>query len=235
MIRSLPLICSTCGKEFVPQEQLYYRHEPTLQDVRSLKLVCRSCIDAWLEKWRVASALFQERDYVLTVTVTLENGTVYENLDCTPLEEEELVITGEDMPEAAQRQLYEKYSQWQRERDFHQLEDCFFVPKEDGTFSVSLLTRGGERYDDLIVTFAEDGCLVTNRAVPDYISAQLSVALKAYKAQEIKLTSVANPLPRSARSGDNARKRHFNTGFSDSYSENNFGNSFTTREKPWKI
>lgn len=235
MIRSLPLICSACGKEFTPQRQLYYRHEPALQDLRSLKLVCPDCIDAWRKKWHIASALFQERDYVLTVTVTLENGTVYENLDCTPLEEEELVITGEDMPEAAQRQLYEKYSQWKRERDFQQLKDCFFAPREDGSFSVSLLTRGGERYDDLVVTPTEDGGLVTDRAVPDHILTQLSVALKAYKSQEIKLTSVANPLPRSARPGAGGRKRQFNTGFGDTFSENNFGNSFNTREKPWKI
>ena len=33
----------------------------------------------------------------MTVSITLEDGTIYKNLDCTPLEE--TVVTSEEIPE----------------------------------------------------------------------------------------------------------------------------------------
>lgn len=234
MIRSLPLICSDCGKEFTPQKQLSYRHDPMMNDLRNLSLVCPSCIEAWQEKWRIAEALFKERDYVLTVTITLADGTVYKNLDCTPLKDEQLVITEKDMPETAQKRLYKYYLKWKEERCSLQLEDCFFTHRNDGVYFASLRTRGGERYDDLGVMFTEDGTLLVERELPEYILEQLSVSLKTYQSQEIMLSAAANPLPRPARIRDSGSKRRINAGFTDSFSENSFGNSFSTREKPWK-
>lgn len=75
-------------------------------------------------KWQIKAAEFFEKDYVLTVTITLADGTVYENLDCTPLET--TVVTSEEIPEAAQRKLFAIYSDWDAARKKNYLKDCTF-------------------------------------------------------------------------------------------------------------
>ena len=49
-------------------------------------------------EWQIKTASFHEIDYVLTVDLELEDGTVYNNMDCTPIDETETVVLGEDVP-----------------------------------------------------------------------------------------------------------------------------------------
>lgn len=197
MIRSLPLVCSVCGAAFVPGQQLYYKHDPLLQDVRNLMLICPDCLAQWEQKWQIVDALFQEENYVLTVTITLTDGSVYKNLDCTALEETETVVTGEDIPEKAQRALYAFYKTWKEEQESHKLEDCFFHRDAEGNLQATLTTVGGEQYEKLDLRITEDGYLQTEQDVPDYIMEELVTALKAYAAQETMVSSAATPMPRT--------------------------------------
>ena len=87
MIRTLPLVCSNCDNKFVPDEELYYRDNFMSNSIRDVHFICPDCIKRWKDKWRIKTAVFSEKDYVMTVSITLEDGTIYKNLDCTPLEE----------------------------------------------------------------------------------------------------------------------------------------------------
>lgn len=55
----------------------------------------------WHDKWQIKNAEFSEVDYVMTVTIELEDGTVYEDLDCTPMDG--YVVAGVDIPPEAQK------------------------------------------------------------------------------------------------------------------------------------
>ena len=212
MIRSLSLVCSVCGAAFAPGQELYYKQEPLLQDIRELKLICPDCIRCWEKKWQVEDAIFQEENYVLTVTVTLADGSVYKNLDCTALEETETVVTGKDIPEEAQRTLYRFYKTWREEQESHKLEDCFFDRDAEGNLKATLTTAGGEHYEALHLRIRADGSPETAEDIPDYIMEELVTALKAYAAQEAMISSAAAPMPRtggfrrSEERGKNTRK-----------------------------
>ena len=155
MIRTLSLTCSRCGKAFCAQDHLYYQDDFSVQSFHDIKLVCDDCIRAWKEKWQIDHAEFHEHNYVLTVTITLKDGTVYENMDCTPMEDTESVITGEDIPPEAQHALYEYYVAFARQREAQQLKDCFFSKGEDGKMVADLTTVGGEQYDKLAFSVEE--------------------------------------------------------------------------------
>ena len=195
MIRTLPLTCSRCGKAFSAQDHLYYQDDFSVQSFKNIKLVCDECIHAWKEKWQVAHAEYQEHDYVLTVTITLKDGTVYKNMDCTPIEDTESVITGEDIPPDAQHVLYEYYQSFARQREARQLKDCFFTKGEGGIMFADLTTMGGEQFDSIAFT-VEEGYLKTQQEVPDYILEGLVTAYKSYLAQEQMLSTASQPAPR---------------------------------------
>ena len=74
MIRTLPLVCSRCGKTFSAQDRLYYQDDFSVQGFKDIKLVCDDCIRAWKEKWQIGYAEYHEHNYVLTVTITLKYG-----------------------------------------------------------------------------------------------------------------------------------------------------------------
>ncbi len=155
MIRTLSLTCSRCGKVFSAQDHLYYQDDFSVQSFHDIKLVCDDCIRAWKEKWQIDHAEFHEHNYVLTVTITLQDGTVYDNMDCTPMEDTESVITGEDIPPEAQHALYEYYVAFARQQEAQQLKDCFFSKGEDGKMVADLTTVGGEQYDKLVFSVEE--------------------------------------------------------------------------------
>ena len=150
MIRTLPLTCSRCGKTISAQDHLYYQDDFTVQNFRDIKLICDDCIRAWKEKWQIDHAEFHEENYVLTVTITLKDGTVYKNMDCTPMEDTESVITGEDIPPEAQHALYEYYVTFAQKRESQQIKDCFFTKEEDGKMAADITTVGGEQFDKLV-------------------------------------------------------------------------------------
>ncbi len=198
MIRTLPLVCSRCGKEFKPEHQIYYQDDYIAQQIRDVKFVCEDCIRAWKEKWQIAQADFAEQDYVLTVTITLADGTVYKNMDCTPNEDTEAVVTGEDIPAEAQQRLYGIYKAWRDEQASRQLKDCFFQKEENGRLTATLTTYGGEHYEGVAVSRGEGGELVTDDELPGYIRDGLLVALESYEAQEIMLDTRVKPRSQNA-------------------------------------
>ena len=198
-----------------------------MQSFQDIKLVCDDCIRAWKEKWQIAHAEFHEHNYVLTVTITLQDGTVYDNMDCTPMEDTESVITGEDIPPEAQHALYEYYVAFARQREAQQLKDCFFSKGEDGKMVADLTTVGGEQYDKLAFS-VEEGYLKTEQDVPDYILEGLVTAYKSYLAQEQMLSTASQPAPRMPQRKPMPESQ-WNTG--DSYGSGNTGGGFGRRNK----
>ena len=110
------------------------------------------CIEKWIEKWQIKDASFCEADYVLTVDIELEDGSFYKNMDCTPIDETETVVIGEDIPEAAQKCLYTYYAAWDKERKAHILKDCIFNDEFMRT-TVTCETYGGERFENVAFRF----------------------------------------------------------------------------------
>lgn len=182
MIRSLDFVCSECGEAFVPSEKLYYRDNYLSSNIRDTKFICPACIESWQNKWHIKNASFTETDYVLTVDLELEDGTVYENMDCTPIEETETVILGEDAPLTAQQELYKIYAAWDKERKAHCLKDCIFKDEFMRT-SFSCITFAGEEFTNVAFRITMRGELQTEIPVPDYIKSQILEAYKIYEAQ----------------------------------------------------
>lgn len=187
MIRTLDLICSECGNTFVPGEKLYYRDNFLNANIRDTKFICQKCIAKWHAKWQIKSASFTEKDYVMTVDIELEDGSVYYNMDCTPLEETETVVVGEDIPVEAQRRLYAVYDAWNKERKAHYLKDCIFTDEFMRT-SFTCETYGGEKFDNVAFRVTMRGELQTEIPVPDYIKKQILEAYKLYEAQNMDET-----------------------------------------------
>ena len=188
---------------------------------------CDDCIRAWKEKWQIAHAEFHEHNYVLTVTITLQDGTVYNNMDCTPMEDTESVITGEDIPPEAQHALYEYYVDFARLREERQLRDCFFSKGKEGKMFADITTVGGEQYDKLAFS-VEEGYLKTEQEVPDYILEGLVTAYKSYLAQEQMLSTASQPAPRMPQRKPMPESQ-WNIG--DSYGSGNTGGGFGRRNK----
>ena len=182
MIRTLDLLCSECGQRFTPGEKLYYRDNYMAGSIRDTKFICPDCIAKWHEKWQIKSAAFHDADYVLTVDVELEDGTVYKNMDCTPIDETETVIVGEDIPVEAQQALYKVYAVWDKERKAHELRLCTF---DEGFMRTTFTceTYGGERFENVAFRITVRGELQTETPVPDYIGTQLLEAYRLYEAQ----------------------------------------------------
>ena len=147
MIRSVRLVCAECGSEFVPEGGvLYYKDNYINNTVKEAKFICPACIKKWHEKWQIKNAGFNEVDYVMTVTIELEDGTVYEDLDCTPMDG--YVVAGVDIPPEAQKKLYEFYHEWDLKRKHDVLKYCTFKDEFMRT-SFSCETYGGEKYEDV--------------------------------------------------------------------------------------
>jgi DNA-directed RNA polymerase subunit RPC12/RpoP len=184
VIRTLPLVCSRCGQKFTPKDIIYYKDDFTAKEIKDVKFVCQDCIQKWLDKWQIEDAQFQEKDYILTVSLKLKDGTTFEHLDCTPLDG--TVVTGEDMPEAAQKKLFTFYEAWDLQRKAHTLKDCFFTDSFMKT-TVTCTTYGGEEYKEMAFRFNMKGELETEKPVPDYIAKQIEEAYKLYKHQQEEL------------------------------------------------
>lgn len=184
MIRTLDIVCSECGEHFVPGEKLYYRDNFMSNNIRDTKFICPACIEKWHKKWQVKAASFTEVDYVLTVDIELEDGTIYNDMDCTPIDETETVVVGEDIPPEAQHKLYEFYRLWDMERKSHCLKDCIFQDEFMRT-SVTCETYGGERFENVAFRVTMRGELQTEVTMPDYIKKQILEAYKLYEAQNM--------------------------------------------------
>lgn len=190
MIRTLDFVCSECGEHFTPGEKLYYRDNYMNNSIRDTKFICPACIAKWQEKWHIKSASFNEQDYVLTVDLELEDGTVYNDMDCTPIDETETVVLGEDVPVEAQQELYKIYAAWDRERKAHYLKDCIFKDEFMRT-SFTCETYSGEKFEDIAFRVTMRGELQTEKPVPDYIKVQILEAYKLYEEQNADYSEAA--------------------------------------------
>lgn len=184
MIRTLDIVCSECGKNFIPSKKLYYRDNYLSNSIRDTKFICPDCIAAWENKWHIKRAAFSEVDYVLTVDIELEDGSFYENMDCTPIDETETVILSEDIPQQAQHELYIIYAAWDKDRKAHCLKDCVFTDEFMRT-AFSCETYGGEKFDNVAFRVTIRGELQTEIPVPDYIKVQILDAYRLYEAQNM--------------------------------------------------
>lgn len=184
MIRTLDLVCSECGEAFVPGAQLYYRDNYMSTNIRDTKFICPDCIAKWQAKWQIKNAVFHEHDYVMTVDIELEDGTVFKNMDCTPIDETGTVVVGEDIPVEAQQSLYSIYDAWDKERKAHVLKDCIFKDEFMRT-SVTCATYGGEQYENVAFRVTRRGELQTEIPMPDYIKKQILEAYELYEAQNM--------------------------------------------------
>ena len=155
MIRSVRLVCAECGSEFVPEGGvLYYKDNYINNTVKEAKFIC--------------------------VTIELEDGTVYEDLDCTPMDG--YVVAGVDIPPEAQKKLYEFYHEWDLKRKHDVLKYCTFKDEFMRT-SFSCETYGGEKYEDVAFRVNIKGVMETAVPVPDYILKQIIDAYSIYELQ----------------------------------------------------
>ena len=116
----------------------------------------------------------------MTVSITLEDGTIYKNLDCTPLEE--TVVTSEEIPEEAQRRLFSIYTEWDSERKKNSLKDCTFKDEFMRT-TFSSESYGGEKFNDIAFRFNMKGQIETETPVPEYVLKQIIDAYRLYVMQ----------------------------------------------------
>ena len=184
MIRTLDIVCSECGAAFVPGDKLYYRDNYMNTSIRDTKFICPDCIAKWQAKWQIKSAVFKEQDYVMTVDIELEDGTIFKNMDCTPIDETSTVVVGEDIPVEAQQKLYAIYDAWDKERKAHVLKDCIFTDEFMRT-AVTCETYAGEKFENVAFRVTIRGELQTEIPMPDYIKKQVLEAYKLYEAQNM--------------------------------------------------
>ncbi len=182
MIRSLKIVCSECGRQFTAEGELHYRDNYLGKSFSDIEFICPDCIEAWHKKWQIKSASYKETDYVLTVTIELNDGSIYENMDCTPIDETKSVVTGEDIPPEAQCRLYEFYAAWDKKRKANCLKNCFFNDEFMRT-TFTCETIGGEKFENIAFRFNPRGEMETERPVPDYIREQIISAYKIYENQ----------------------------------------------------
>ncbi|MEG0797561.1 MAG: hypothetical protein RSE47_06510 [Acidaminococcaceae bacterium] len=183
MIRSLKLICCECQQAFIPTNELFYRDNFISTNLRDAHFICPKCIKKWQAKWQIATATFTEEDYSTYVTITLVDGTSYEHLDCTALDG--IVVTSEEIPEAAQHKLFTLFEVWDLKRKANTLKDCTFNDEFMRT-TFNCTTYGGESYQNVAFRFNMQGQLETATPIPTYITEQIIIAWKSYQAQNVE-------------------------------------------------
>ncbi len=182
MIRTVKLVCSKCQQPFTAEGLVYYQDDYLAKNIQEAKFLCPACVAQWRAKWQIKAASFHEADYVLTVDIQLADGSSYQGLDCTPIEEAGTVVGGVDIPEEAQKELYRIYHAWDQERKAKLLKDLVFHEGFMRT-SFSCETYGGEKYEDVAFRVTVKGRLETERPIPPYIQEQILEAYRLYEAQ----------------------------------------------------
>lgn len=183
MIRKLELICGKCHKQFNAVGELYYHDNFRVTKISDTFFLCPECIEEWENKWQIKDAVFFEKDYSLYVDIILNDGSIYEGLDCTPMDG--IVVTSEEIPSEAQHRLFDIYRNWDNERKKNTLKDCFFKDEFMRT-SFTCETYGGERYENIAFRFNMQGKIETEKPIPEHLIEQIINAWKIYKNQEIE-------------------------------------------------
>ena len=179
MIRVLNLVCSECKETYDASGLIYYRENFVSRDFQDVELICPKCHQAWIDKWKIKTANFKELHDNLYVDLELEDGTIYEDLDCTPMEEHGIVALGVDSPEEAQQAAYAIYHAWDLERKANILERCDFKDEFMRT-TFTCNTYSGESYKDVAFRFTMQGDMQTEVPIPDYIKEQVAEAFEIY-------------------------------------------------------
>lgn len=182
MIRKLELICGKCQKHFNAEGILYYRDNFLATKISDAFFLCLECIKEWESKWQIKDAVFFEKDYSLYVDITLNDGSIYEGLDCTTMDG--IVVTSEEIPVAAQRTLFAIFQKWDNERKKNTLKDGIFKDEFMRT-SFTCETYGGEKFTNIAFRFNMQGKIETEKTIPDYIIEQIISAWKMYENQKM--------------------------------------------------
>lgn len=172
MIKELKFVCSECGAAFTPKSGVHYRDNYLSTSVADTAFICDRCIDAWHAKWQIKTATFHEKDCVMTADILLADGTDIQKIDCTPIEEEGIVVLGEDVPRSAQEELFKFYAAWDLERKKNILKECSFEEEFMRT-TVTCETFGGERFEKIAFRVNRKGELETEKPLPDYVKEQV--------------------------------------------------------------
>lgn len=172
MIKELKFVCSECGAAFTPKSGVHYRDNYLNTSVADTAFICDRCIDAWHAKWQIKTATFHEKDCVMTADILLADGTDIQKIDCTPIEEEGIVVLGEDVPRSAQEELFKFYTAWDLERKRNILKECSFEEEFMRT-TVTCETFGGERFEKIAFRVNRKGELETEKPLPDYVKEQV--------------------------------------------------------------
>ncbi|MCQ2363097.1 MAG: hypothetical protein MJ041_02070 [Acidaminococcaceae bacterium] len=172
MIKELKFVCSECGAAFTPKSGVHYRDNYLNTSVADTAFICDRCIDAWHAKWQIKTATFHEKDCVMTADILLADGTDIQKIDCTPIEEEGIVVLGEDVPRFAQEELFKFYTAWDLERKKNILKECSFEAEFMRT-TVTCDTFGGERCEQIAFRVSRKGELETEKPLPDYVKEQV--------------------------------------------------------------
>ncbi len=172
MIKELKFVCSECGEAFTPKSGVHYRDNYLSTSVADTAFICDHCIAAWHAKWQIKAATFQEKDCVMTADILLADGTDIKKIDCTPIEEEGIVVLGEDVPREAQEELFKFYTAWDLERKRNILKECSFEEEFMRT-TVTCETFGGERFEKIAFRVNRKGELETEKPLPDYVKEQV--------------------------------------------------------------
>ena len=186
MIKEIKLICFECKQPFDAKKQLYYKDNFNIKNFNDIDLLCLNCLKKWKNYWKIADAEFIEEYASLYVKIILENGDVYEKVDCTAMDD--IVATSMDIPTAAQKTLYHIYKKWYDSK----MKDCINVCTFNETFmrtSFTCSTYGGQEYIDIAFRFNRSGIMETEKEVPDVIKKQIIVKWNAYELQNVPLLS----------------------------------------------
>lgn len=184
MIRSLKLKCSICEENFTAGDTLHFRTSAIVNDLRDTEFICPACIEKWHEKWQIVKADFVDHDngYYMTVDLTLADGTVYKDMDCTAYDEDETVVIGEDIPKEAQKALYNLYHEWDMERKKDSIKFCTF--NDEGLMlTITLETYGGERIENMAFRFNRHGEIQTEKPISDTLKQQIIDAYNLFEMQ----------------------------------------------------
>ncbi len=187
MIREIELKCSECQKDFIAQNRLLYKESFKEHDFAKIELICQVCFDKWQEYWQIESADFVEESGSFYVTIKLVNGKSYEKIDCTAMDD--IVAIGQDIPLAAQKELYKIYSRWYDERMKDTIKLCSFNESFMRT-AFTCETYGGEKYTDVAFRFTRTGSFETEKTVPDYIKPQIVTAWHRYELANIPVPKI---------------------------------------------
>ncbi|MDR2006889.1 MAG: hypothetical protein LBP78_06585 [Acidaminococcales bacterium] len=182
MIKKLELVCSKCQKPYRAGKSLFYAEDFKTADFGKVKLICPGCLAEWRSYWKIDKACFFEKAGVLYVNIELANGDVYEQLDCTAMDD--IVAISHDIPLRAQNRLYKIYKKWYDEKMKDCLKNCVFSESFMRT-AFTCETFGGDKYSDVAFRFNRLGVLETESEIPEVVKKQIAEKWSIYEAASL--------------------------------------------------